>query len=91
MLREEYPPMDTHRTPMGDVFTSCNWALRDGFVHIPFSFQRYTTNAAGSAPKTGFKRIFLITDEDDPHTGSDTSRLMTTAKTNLGVRFFEIP
>ncbi|KAF7335370.1 hypothetical protein MSAN_02347900 [Mycena sanguinolenta] len=46
------PPMtDGKRVAMGDVFTSCNWVLRDG------------------APKTASKRVFLITDEDDPHSG----------------------
>ena len=30
-LKEELPPLPTsQRTPIGDVFTSCNWALRDG-------------------------------------------------------------
>lgn len=28
-LRYEFPPTEK-RVPMGDVFTSCNWALRDG-------------------------------------------------------------
>ena len=30
MLREEFPPMNDKRVPVGDVFTSCNWVMRDG-------------------------------------------------------------
>jgi ATP-dependent DNA helicase 2 subunit 1 len=29
-LRKAFPPLTTGRVPMGDVFTSCNWVLRDG-------------------------------------------------------------
>ena len=30
-LKEEFPPMPSNRrVPVGDVFTSCNWAMRDG-------------------------------------------------------------
>ncbi|KAF5327610.1 hypothetical protein D9619_005038 [Psilocybe cf. subviscida] len=29
-LRKTLPPLETGRVPMGDVFTSCNWVLRDG-------------------------------------------------------------
>ena len=32
LLRETFPPVATKRVPMGDVFTSCNWVMRDGFV-----------------------------------------------------------
>ncbi|KAI0724871.1 ku70-like protein [Fomitopsis betulina] len=64
-LSEEFPPMTDGRVPMGDVFTSCNWVIRDG------------------APKTATKRIFLVTDEDDPHTGAAKHRLITTARTTL--------
>jgi len=35
MLREAYPPVAV-KIPMGDVFTSCNWVLRDGFVDLPY-------------------------------------------------------
>ena len=31
LLSEEYPPTDKH-IPVGDLFTSCNWVLRDGYV-----------------------------------------------------------
>ncbi|CCL99933.1 uncharacterized protein FIBRA_01958 [Fibroporia radiculosa] len=62
-LREAFPPLTETRVPMGDVFTSCNWVIRDG------------------APKTATKRIFLITDEDDPHPGPARERLITSART----------
>jgi len=29
-LRKTFPPFTAGRAPMGDVFTSCNWVLRDG-------------------------------------------------------------
>ncbi|KAF9012092.1 ku70-like protein [Hymenopellis radicata] len=61
-LCQTFPPVEGQRVPMGDVFTSCNWVLRDG------------------APKTATKRVFLITDEDQPHTAS---QLITSAKTTL--------
>ncbi|KAI5122729.1 hypothetical protein M0805_009814 [Coniferiporia weirii] len=63
-LRYEFPPAES-RVPLGDVFTSCNWALRDG------------------TPKSGIKRIFLITDEDDPHPGAKSAQLVTSARTTL--------
>lgn len=56
------PPNKGH-TPIGDVFTSCNWLFRDG------------------APKSGLKRIFLVTDEDDPHPGSP--QFLKTAQTTF--------
>ncbi|KAI1792117.1 ku70-like protein [Ganoderma leucocontextum] len=65
MLREEFPPMNDKRVPVGDVFTSCNWVMRDG------------------APKTATKRVFFITDEDNPHPGAGSSRLITSARTTL--------
>ncbi|KAL4250950.1 ATP-dependent DNA helicase II subunit 1 [Abortiporus biennis] len=65
LLRETFPPIPGGRVPMGDVFTSCNWIIRDG------------------APKTASKRVFLITDEDDPNPGPGKERLLTTAKTTL--------
>ncbi|KAG6816666.1 hypothetical protein H0H87_004026 [Tephrocybe sp. NHM501043] len=64
-LREAFPPLQGKRTPMGDVFTSCNWVLRDG------------------APKTATKRVFLITDEDNPHSGPANQQLITSARTTL--------
>lgn len=63
-LKSQFPPTEK-RVPMGDVFTSCNWVLRDG------------------APKTATKRVFLITDEDDPHAGAGSQQLMTSARTTL--------
>ncbi|KAG7444641.1 Ku DNA-binding complex, Ku70 subunit [Guyanagaster necrorhizus] len=64
-LSKAFPPLADKRVPMGDVFTSCNWVLRDG------------------APKTATKRVFLITDEDDPHSGPGRKQLVTSAKTTL--------
>ncbi|KZP10481.1 Ku DNA-binding complex, Ku70 subunit [Athelia psychrophila] len=64
LLAREFPPLaEGTRVPMGDVFTSCNWVLRD------------------EAPKTASKRVFLITDCDDPHQGVE--RLLVPAKTTL--------
>ncbi|KAI9067712.1 ku70-like protein [Trametes sanguinea] len=65
MLQETFSPMTDGRVPVGDVFTSCNWVMRDG------------------APKTATKRIFFITDEDNPHPGAKNARLMTSARTTL--------
>ncbi|KAF5379661.1 hypothetical protein D9615_005809 [Tricholomella constricta] len=64
-LRRAFPPVKGKKVPMGDVFTSCNWVLRDG------------------APKTATKRVFLITDEDDPHSGPGSQQLITSARTTL--------
>ncbi|KAH9481902.1 ATP-dependent DNA helicase II subunit 1 [Psilocybe cubensis] len=64
-LRKEFPPLTTGRVPMGDVFTSCNWVIRDG------------------APKTASKRVFLITDEDDPHPSVGNKQLAISARTTL--------
>ncbi|KDR78542.1 hypothetical protein GALMADRAFT_243950 [Galerina marginata CBS 339.88] len=64
-LRKTFPPVMNGRVPMGDVFTSCNWVLRDG------------------APKTASKRVFLITDEDDPHPRTGSKQLITSARTTL--------
>ena len=36
-----------------------------------------------SAPKTASKRIFFITDEDDPHPGNRAERLVKSAETTL--------
>ncbi|KIJ51081.1 hypothetical protein M422DRAFT_158695 [Sphaerobolus stellatus SS14] len=62
-LAELFPPNKGAGVPVGDVFTSCNWVIRDG------------------APKTGLKRIFLVTNEDDPHPGS--TQLIRTAQTTF--------
>ncbi|KAJ6486472.1 SPOC like C-terminal domain-containing protein [Mycena vitilis] len=65
-LKNNFPPLkDGKRVAMGDVFTSCNWVLRDG------------------APKTASKRVFLITDEDDPHSGPGSKQLVNSARTTL--------
>ncbi|KAF8149083.1 SPOC like C-terminal domain-containing protein [Crassisporium funariophilum] len=64
-LRNTIPPLTSGRVPMGDVFTSCNWVLRDG------------------APKTASKRVFLITDEDNPHPSTGSRQLITSARTTL--------
>ncbi|KAJ3916879.1 SPOC like C-terminal domain-containing protein [Lentinula edodes] len=61
-IQKQFPPCDS-RVAMGDVFTSCNWVIRDG------------------APKTATKRVFLITDEDDPHPLS--KQLKISAQTTL--------
>lgn len=63
LLKSTFPPLTGKKMPMGDVFTSCNWVLRDG------------------APKTASKRVFLITDDDNPHPGS--KQLVTSARTTL--------
>ncbi|KAA1467266.1 Ku DNA-binding complex Ku70 subunit [Dentipellis sp. KUC8613] len=65
-LRKEFPPLTDRHVPMGDVFTSCNWIIRD------------------QAPKTASKRVFLITDKDDPHKGDiGVERLTMSAHTTL--------
>lgn len=64
-LRETFPPLQGNRVAMGDVFTSCNWIMRDG------------------APKTATKRVFLVTDEDNPHPGTGKDRLTVAARTTL--------
>ncbi|KAK7043879.1 ATP-dependent DNA helicase II subunit 1 [Paramarasmius palmivorus] len=64
-LKDTMPPLLDKRVPMGDVFTSCNWVIRDG------------------APKTATKRVFLITDEDNPHAGPGSKQLVTSARTTL--------
>ncbi|KAF9231369.1 SPOC like C-terminal domain-containing protein [Melanogaster broomeanus] len=63
LLRSTFPPVQGKKTPMGDVFTSCNWVIRDG------------------APKTASKRVFLITDDDNPHPNS--KQLLTSSRTTL--------
>ncbi|KAF9790330.1 SPOC like C-terminal domain-containing protein, partial [Thelephora terrestris] len=63
-LKSQFPP-SKEQTPLGDVFTSCNWVIRDG------------------APKTAIKRVFLITNQDDPHPGDGGVQLSTSARTTL--------
>lgn len=63
-LQEAYPPTSSP-VALGDVFTSCNWVMRDG------------------APKSATKRIFLITDDDNPHSSKGRDRLVLTARTTL--------
>lgn len=41
------------------------------------------TNTICRAPKTATKRIFFITDEDDPHPGPSGHRFITSARTTL--------
>ncbi|KAG8751333.1 ATP-dependent DNA helicase II subunit 1 [Serendipita sp. 396] len=53
----------SRRIPLGDLFSACNWLLRE------------------QAPKTATKRVFLVTDEDDPHSGN--AQLDRIAKQNL--------
>ncbi|KIM53000.1 hypothetical protein SCLCIDRAFT_18053 [Scleroderma citrinum Foug A] len=62
-LKNKAPPLQGNKIPMGDVFTSCNWVLRD------------------SAPKTASKRVFLITDDDNPNPSN--TKLLTSARTTL--------
>ncbi|PCH42686.1 ku70-like protein [Wolfiporia cocos MD-104 SS10] len=64
-LRKTFPPQSKSRVPMGDVFTKCNRAIRDG------------------VPKTATKRVFLITDEDNPHPEYAKATLDETATTTL--------
>ncbi|KIK96288.1 hypothetical protein PAXRUDRAFT_826120 [Paxillus rubicundulus Ve08.2h10] len=63
LLRSTFPPVQGKKMPMGDVFTSCNWVIRDG------------------APKTASKRVFLITDDDNPHPNS--KQLLISSRTTL--------
>ena len=67
---------------MGDVFTGCNWVLRDGSVEKECSAIIFT-QIPRSAPKTASKRVFLITDEDNPHPGKGSQQLITSARTTL--------
>ncbi|KAF9219431.1 Ku DNA-binding complex, Ku70 subunit [Gyrodon lividus] len=63
LLRRTFPPVQEKKMPVGDVFTSCNWVIRDG------------------APKTASKRVFFITDDDNPHPNS--KQLLTSSRTTL--------
>lgn len=91
LLSEDYPPTDTH-IPVGDVFTSCNWVLRDGCDQFQLPPCATLINADNRAPKSATKRVFLITDDDDPLAISRNPRLVTSARTTLTVcrRFFSI-
>lgn len=80
-LRKEFPPLNGKSVPMGDVFTSCNWVLRDGLGQ-PYHSATHT-HQIFSAPKTATKRVFLITDEDNPHAGAGYRQLTTSARTTL--------
>ena len=69
---------------MGDVFTSCNWIMRDGCGILPPTVLRALHSRQYlSAPKTATKRVFLITDEDNPHSVPGGDRLLTSARTTL--------
>lgn len=79
-LRKTFPPLSNARVPMGDVFTSCNWVIRDGWANWN-NFENFLHLV--SAPKTASKRIFLITDEDNPHPSAGSKQLITSARTTL--------
>jgi hypothetical protein len=39
LLSKEFPPLPVgKKVPMGDVFTSCNWVLRDEYVPSPLLY-----------------------------------------------------
>jgi ATP-dependent DNA helicase 2 subunit 1 len=87
-LRRTFTPKEGGRVPMGDVFTSCNWMLRDGFVSSRTRYvfaQTYLllpyVEPPKSASQTSAKRLFLITDEDNPHPGN--AQLLKTATNTL--------
>lgn len=82
-LRRTFPPLTTGRIPMGNVFTSCNWVLRDGLVDHPLTCITQDFIIILSAPKTASKRVFLITDEDNPHPSTGSRQLTTSARTTL--------
>ncbi len=56
--------------------------MRDGLVD-QFQEAALPLTEVRSAPKTATKRVFLITDEDDPNAGPGKDRLMTSARTTL--------
>ena len=84
LLSEDYPSTEKH-IPVGDLFTSCNWVLRDGYYRLQPIPCAMLINAPGSAPKSATKRVFLITDDDDPFAGLHNPRLITSARTTLVV------
>ena len=65
-LRSTFRPW-SKRVPMGDVFSTCNWVLRDGYAHETINSCWFDTPFR--APKAATKRVFLVTDEDSPHDG----------------------
>ena len=81
-LSKSFPPLHGRDVPLGDVFTSCNWVLRDGSASIK-SRMDYITDFIIRAPKTASKRVFLITDNDDPLPSIGKERLITSARTTL--------
>jgi ATP-dependent DNA helicase 2 subunit 1 len=42
-----------------------------------------SADVPNSAPKTATKRVFLVTNVDDPHPGPRAARFKTTARTTL--------
>jgi ATP-dependent DNA helicase 2 subunit 1 len=84
LLSEDYPSTDKH-IPVGDLFTSCNWVFRDGCCPCQAPPCAMLINEPSSAPKSATKRVFLITDNDDPFAGSHNPRLITSARTTLVV------
>jgi ATP-dependent DNA helicase 2 subunit 1 len=84
LLGEDYPSTGSH-IPVGDVFTSCNWVLRDGCYQILIISRITSINTHNRAPKSATKRVFLITDNDNPLASSHNSRLVTSARTTLTV------
>ena len=83
ILAQMFPPLGDKHIPMGDVFTSCNWVMRDGCGFLYWGSCNQVQYAFARAPKTATKRVFLITDEDDPHPGLRNERLLTSARTTL--------
>jgi ATP-dependent DNA helicase 2 subunit 1 len=67
------------------VFTSCNWVLRDGCDQSQFPHCSTLISTLNRAPKSATKRVFLITDNDDPLASSHNPRLVTSARTTLTV------
>lgn len=80
-VSKEFAPNEGERVPLGDVLTSCNWVLRDKCVKAPRQYKSWLT--LFRAPRVGSKRVFLITDEDNPHPRS--AQLLLTAQTSLEV------
>lgn len=60
-LSKEFPPLEGKRVPIGDVFTSCNWVLRDGFVLLPVIYVIFThTGDATERPKSPQNAYFSL-------------------------------
>ncbi|KZT40467.1 Ku DNA-binding complex, Ku70 subunit [Sistotremastrum suecicum HHB10207 ss-3] len=62
-IESMFTPKPGPHAPLGDVFTSCNWLLRD------------------KSARLGIKRLFIITDNDDPH--PDNAQLRMTARNTM--------